>query len=79
MLCDLALSLGFLLVSLPLYSFTEKKFNSFFGLKYQQARIWDYFNKRKQAILVASNQTLEESNLQMDQDVSTLENASICE
>ncbi|RVW91634.1 Ubiquitin carboxyl-terminal hydrolase 10 [Vitis vinifera] len=35
----------------------------------EKARIWDYFNKRKQAILVASNQTLEESNLQMDQDI----------
>ena len=76
MLCDLALSMGFLLVSLSLYSFT---FNSFFGLKYQQACIWDYFNKWKQTISVASNQTLEESNLQMDQVVSTLENVSIYE
>ena len=53
--------------------------NSSFGLKYHQARLWDYFNKRKQTILIASNRTLEESTLQMDQDVSTLENVSISE
>ncbi|KAF8412057.1 hypothetical protein HHK36_000010 [Tetracentron sinense] len=34
-----------------------------------QAHIWDYFNKRKHSMLTVSNQTLEEANLQMDQDI----------
>lgn len=34
-----------------------------------KAQIWDYFNKQKQTILISSSQTLEESNLQMDQDI----------
>ncbi|KAL0446556.1 UNVERIFIED_CONTAM: Ubiquitin carboxyl-terminal hydrolase 10 [Sesamum latifolium] len=39
------------------------------GLDTEKARIWDYFNKQKHTILISSNQTLEESNLQMDQDI----------
>ncbi|KAG5593506.1 hypothetical protein H5410_044020 [Solanum commersonii] len=35
----------------------------------EKAHIWDYFDKRKHTKLVASNQTLEDSNLQMDQDI----------
>ena len=40
--------------------------------EFQQARIWDYFYKQKHEILEDSNKTLENSELQMDQDVSTL-------
>ncbi|KAL2233147.1 UNVERIFIED_CONTAM: Ubiquitin carboxyl-terminal hydrolase 10 [Sesamum indicum] len=39
------------------------------GLDTEKACIWDYFNKQKHTILISSNQTLEESNLQMDQDI----------
>ncbi|KAL0331584.1 UNVERIFIED_CONTAM: Ubiquitin carboxyl-terminal hydrolase 10 [Sesamum angustifolium] len=39
------------------------------GLHIEKARIWDYFNKQKHTILISSSQTLEESNLQMDQDI----------
>ncbi|XWS50184.1 hypothetical protein CRYUN_Cryun12cG0067200 [Craigia yunnanensis] len=39
------------------------------GIEQDKARIWDYFNKRKHAQLFASNKSLEESNLQMDQDI----------
>ncbi|CAK9170340.1 unnamed protein product [Ilex paraguariensis] len=39
------------------------------GIQPEEARIWDYFNKQKHAVLVDSNQTLEESSLQMDQDI----------
>ncbi|KAK4421450.1 Ubiquitin carboxyl-terminal hydrolase 10 [Sesamum alatum] len=39
------------------------------GLHTEKARIWDYFNKQKHTILISSSQTLEESNLQMDQDI----------
>ncbi|KAK4400238.1 Ubiquitin carboxyl-terminal hydrolase 10 [Sesamum angolense] len=39
------------------------------GLETEKACIWDYFNKQKHTILISSNQTLEESNLQMDQDI----------
>lgn len=39
------------------------------GLDPEKAQIWDYFNKQKQAMLLSSSQTLEESNLQMDQDI----------
>ncbi|KAH1075257.1 hypothetical protein J1N35_027585 [Gossypium stocksii] len=39
------------------------------GIEQDKARIWDYFNKRKYAQLSVSNKTLEESNLQMDQDI----------
>ncbi|MBA0862818.1 hypothetical protein Goshw_013222 [Gossypium schwendimanii] len=42
------------------------------GIEQDKVRIWDYFNKRKYAQLSVSNKTLEESNLQMDQDVSIL-------
>lgn len=38
---------------------------------YEQARIWDYFGKRKGQLLdPSSNKSLEESSLHMDQDVS---------
>lgn len=44
----------------------------FFSSNFQsQACIWDYFNKEKQSLLNASNQTLEQLNLQMDQEVSS--------
>ncbi|KAG8374513.1 hypothetical protein BUALT_Bualt10G0002800 [Buddleja alternifolia] len=39
------------------------------GLDPEKARIWDYFNKQKHTILISSSQTLEESNLQMDQNI----------
>ncbi|KZV22450.1 ubiquitin carboxyl-terminal hydrolase 9 [Dorcoceras hygrometricum] len=39
------------------------------GLDTEKVHIWDCFNKQKQTILISSNQTLEESNLQMDQDI----------
>ncbi|XP_059640812.1 ubiquitin carboxyl-terminal hydrolase 9-like [Cornus florida] len=39
------------------------------GIELEKARIWDFFNKRKHTILVDSSQSLEESNLQMDQDI----------
>ncbi|XAR70110.1 Ubiquitinyl hydrolase 1 [Bertholletia excelsa] len=35
----------------------------------KKAQIWDYFNKRKHKILVNSNKTLEESQLEMDQHI----------
>ncbi|KAF2325762.1 hypothetical protein GH714_036668 [Hevea brasiliensis] len=39
------------------------------GTEREKAIIWDYFNKHKQSLLVDSNRTLEESNLQMDQEI----------
>ncbi|PHU27926.1 Ubiquitin carboxyl-terminal hydrolase 9 [Capsicum chinense] len=39
------------------------------GIAPEKAHIWDYFDKMKHAELVASNQTLEDSSLQMDQDI----------
>ncbi|CAB4310728.1 unnamed protein product [Prunus armeniaca] len=39
------------------------------GIEQQKARIWDYFNKQKHTLLDASNQTLEQLNLQMDQEI----------
>lgn len=40
---------------------------------YKQARIWDYFQKSKSVLLdPLSEKTLEESCLQIDQDVSVL-------
>ncbi|KAI3453300.1 hypothetical protein Pfo_009963 [Paulownia fortunei] len=39
------------------------------GLDPEKARIWDYFNRQKHTMLISSNQTLEESNLQMDQNI----------
>uniref|UniRef100_A0A2P2KY21 Ubiquitin carboxyl-terminal hydrolase n=1 Tax=Rhizophora mucronata TaxID=61149 RepID=A0A2P2KY21_RHIMU len=39
------------------------------GIKQEKTSIWDYFNKHKHAKLIASNKTLEESNLQMDQEI----------
>ncbi|KAJ0565226.1 putative ubiquitinyl hydrolase 1 [Helianthus annuus] len=35
----------------------------------EKVRIWDYFNDCKQTALASSDQTLEESNLQMDQSI----------
>ncbi|KAI4372132.1 hypothetical protein MLD38_010403 [Melastoma candidum] len=34
-----------------------------------KVQIWDYFNKQKNSLLVSSNKTLEQENLQMDQDI----------
>ena len=64
-----------MLYSLSCY-FSEE-LDSFLSLflsptEFQQARIWDYFNKQKHEILEDSNKTLEKSELQMGQDVSTL-------
>lgn len=39
------------------------------GIAPEKAHIWDYFDKMKHTELVPSNQTLEDSNLQMDQDI----------
>ncbi|KAL5551499.1 hypothetical protein UlMin_001675 [Ulmus minor] len=39
------------------------------GVEQEKAFIWDYFNKSKQLILKDLNQTLEEANLQMDQEI----------
>ncbi|XP_076903003.1 ubiquitin carboxyl-terminal hydrolase 9-like [Bidens hawaiensis] len=39
------------------------------GVDVEKLRIWDYFNDCKQTALDNSNQTLEESNLQMDQSI----------
>ncbi|XP_022735791.1 ubiquitin carboxyl-terminal hydrolase 9-like [Durio zibethinus] len=39
------------------------------GIEQDKARIWDYFNKRKHAQLFVSSKSVEESNLQMDQDI----------
>lgn len=39
------------------------------GVEAEKARIFDYFNKQKHTVLVQSRQTLEESNLQMDQHI----------
>lgn len=39
------------------------------GIGQEKARLWDYFNKQKHASLNSSNQTLEELNLQMDQEI----------
>ncbi|CAN6718410.1 unnamed protein product [Malus baccata var. baccata] len=39
------------------------------GIEQQKARIWDYFNLEKNSLLVVSNQTLEQLNLQMDQEI----------
>ncbi|XP_022722128.1 ubiquitin carboxyl-terminal hydrolase 9-like isoform X2 [Durio zibethinus] len=39
------------------------------GIERDKACIWDYFNKRKHARLIVSNKSLEEANLQMDQDI----------
>lgn len=39
------------------------------GVEPEKVRIWDYFNDSKQTALADSNQTLEESNLQMDQSI----------
>ncbi|CAA0843231.1 Ubiquitin carboxyl-terminal hydrolase 9 [Striga hermonthica] len=39
------------------------------GLQTDKAHIWDYFNKKKQTILISSSQTLQDSNLEMDQNI----------
>ncbi|CAK9167458.1 unnamed protein product [Ilex paraguariensis] len=39
------------------------------GIQPEKAQIWDYFNKQKHMVLSDSDQTLEESSLQMDQDI----------
>lgn len=44
----------------------------FFGIVELQACLWDYFGDIRHTELVDSDQTLEESHLQMDQVVCTL-------
>ncbi|GAV75105.1 UCH domain-containing protein/DUSP domain-containing protein [Cephalotus follicularis] len=39
------------------------------GIKQGMAHIWDYFNKQKELELVISDQSLEDANLQMDQEI----------
>ncbi|KAK9103955.1 hypothetical protein Sjap_021209 [Stephania japonica] len=39
------------------------------GHQEENIRIWDFFNKRKNSLLFVSDKTLEEVNLQMDQDI----------
>ncbi|XP_062074713.1 ubiquitin carboxyl-terminal hydrolase 10-like isoform X2 [Humulus lupulus] len=39
------------------------------GVEKEKVLIWDYFNKRQHSRLSNSNQTLEEANLQMDQEI----------
>ncbi|EEF43462.1 ubiquitin carboxyl-terminal hydrolase 9 [Ricinus communis] len=39
------------------------------GTKQEKIIIWDYYNKRRHSQLIAANRTLEESNLQMDQEI----------
>ncbi|KAK9161091.1 hypothetical protein Syun_007432 [Stephania yunnanensis] len=39
------------------------------GLHEENIGIWDFFNKRKNSLLFVSDKTLEEVNLQMDQDI----------
>lgn len=39
------------------------------NVEMEKARIWDYFNKKKHSVLTDSAKTLEESNLQMEQDI----------
>lgn len=39
------------------------------GLPQDKVQIWDYFNERKQCMLVPSDKTLEEAHLQMDQHI----------
>ncbi|KAJ7952218.1 Ubiquitin carboxyl-terminal hydrolase [Quillaja saponaria] len=39
------------------------------GVEQEKACIWDYFNKYKSSSLLVSDQTLEETNLMMDQDI----------
>ncbi|KAF8379919.1 hypothetical protein HHK36_027384 [Tetracentron sinense] len=38
-------------------------------IEQEKAHIWDYFNKRKHSMLSVSDRTLDEANLQMDQDI----------
>lgn len=63
---------GFFVHSLPVCYHVQKIINVSSLSKFMQACIWDFFNKQKHNILISSSQTLEESNLQMDQDVSSL-------
>ncbi|CAM8995947.1 unnamed protein product [Rhodiola kirilowii] len=39
------------------------------GLPEEQIRIWDYFNKHKNSLLEVSDKSLQEANLEMDQDI----------
>ncbi|PON61141.1 Ubiquitinyl hydrolase [Trema orientale] len=41
----------------------------FTGVEKEKACIWDYFSQQKHSVLSVSNQTLEEANLQMDQEI----------
>ncbi|KAJ9549733.1 hypothetical protein OSB04_022276 [Centaurea solstitialis] len=46
-----------------------KQVSALKGVELEKVRIWDYFNDSRQTALADSNQTLEESNLQMDQSI----------
>ncbi|KAK7269040.1 hypothetical protein RIF29_21755 [Crotalaria pallida] len=39
------------------------------GVEQKKAHIWDYFNLKKNTLLSGSDQTLEDANLMMDQDI----------
>ncbi|XP_021900361.1 ubiquitin carboxyl-terminal hydrolase 9-like isoform X1 [Carica papaya] len=39
------------------------------GIQQEKVHLWDYFNKRKNLLLAASQHCLEDSNLQMDQHI----------
>ncbi|KAE9619095.1 hypothetical protein Lal_00046907 [Lupinus albus] len=39
------------------------------GVEQKKAHIWDYFNSEKSTLLTVSDQTLEDANLTMDQDI----------
>lgn len=56
-----------------LFSYRMIRYIQLFDDVYKQARIWDYFQKSKSVLLdPLSEKTLEESCLQIDQDVSVL-------
>ncbi|KAI4326771.1 hypothetical protein L6164_019308 [Bauhinia variegata] len=39
------------------------------GVEQEKACIWDYFNEKKNSLLIVSDQTLEDANLMMDQHI----------
>ncbi|KAJ6332210.1 hypothetical protein OIU76_010572 [Salix suchowensis] len=51
-----------------LESFT-KELVSFFDLNLEQVCIWDYYGQRKHALMNDMDRTLDDANLQMDQDI----------
>lgn len=46
-----------------------KQVSALKGVELEKVRIWDFFNDRRPTALADSSQTLEESNLQMDQSI----------